>query len=164
MKTHLFDTVCLSNFTCVNAFTIILDHYKHFAAITAEVLGEVETGLVNGHVHLSAVIQAVDKQQLKVISLSMAQRRIYRTFRSHLGAGEASCIACAAKHKWIVASDDRAARNTCAEHAIPVTGTIGILKACCKAGHITLEQADAYLHTMINNGFYSPVVRLLDIG
>jgi predicted nucleic acid-binding protein len=47
---------------------------------------------------------------------------------------------------------------------IPVTGTVGILKASALDGHISLAQADESLRKMIEAGFYSPVRSIVDIA
>ncbi len=47
---------------------------------------------------------------------------------------------------------------------IPVTGTVGILKASALDGYISLAQADESLRKMIEAGFYSPVRSIVDIA
>ena len=54
------------------------------------------------------------------------------------------------------------ARNICKERAIPVTGTLGILKAAYLDGVLQIDQADYMLRQMINSGFYSPVQKISD--
>ena len=63
----------------------------------------------------------------------------------------------------VVLSDDKIARAYCAKHAIPYTGTIGILKADCLDGSITVNYADKILKEMIKEGFYSPVQTISSI-
>jgi predicted nucleic acid-binding protein len=46
---------------------------------------------------------------------------------------------------------------------VPVTGTVGILKASVLEGNISLTQADKSLQKMIDEGFYSPIRSLADI-
>jgi predicted nucleic acid-binding protein len=43
---------------------------------------------------------------------------------------------------------------------IPVTGTIGILRAAVGDGDMVLTDANDLLHHMIEAGFYSPIDRL----
>ena len=81
---------------------------------------------------------------------------------SQLGAGEASSIAVAKQRNAIMATDDRAARNQCKRIGIPITGTLGILKATEKDGLISIDQADKILERMIAHGFYSPLRSLRD--
>jgi predicted nucleic acid-binding protein len=46
---------------------------------------------------------------------------------------------------------------------IPVTGTVGILKASVLDGQIPLARADDILQKMIAAGFYSPIRNIADI-
>jgi predicted nucleic acid-binding protein len=46
---------------------------------------------------------------------------------------------------------------------IPVTGTIGILKASVLDGQLELDQADKILAKMTDAGFYSPLRSIADI-
>lgn len=62
-----------------------------------------------------------------------------------------------------MATDDRAARNSCGDRGVACTGTIGILGACCRDGALTIHEADAALQAMVDAGFYSPVQRLSDL-
>jgi len=60
-------------------------------------------------------------------------------------------------------SDDRAARSQCIQMNIPVTGTIGILKASVIDGLLTTAKADEILQKMVEKGFYSPIRSMADI-
>jgi len=46
---------------------------------------------------------------------------------------------------------------------IPMTGTIGILKASVLDEHLKLDQADNILSKMTDAGFYSPLRSIADI-
>jgi predicted nucleic acid-binding protein len=59
-----------------------------------------------------------------------------------------------------VVTDDRAARATCRELGIPLTGTIGILVACIGDRMLDAEAADETLLRMIKAGFHSPVTSI----
>jgi predicted nucleic acid-binding protein len=62
-----------------------------------------------------------------------------------------------------VVTDDRTARKQCSLIKIPVTGTVGILKASVLDGQIPLARADDILQKMIAAGFYSPIRNIADI-
>jgi len=81
----------------------------------------------------------------------------------YLGKGESSCIAMAKQRKMTVVTDDKAARNTCRQLNVPVTGTIGILKSSCIDHQLSVQDADSILAKMIGNGYYAPVQRISDI-
>ncbi len=125
--------------------------------VTTEVLDETDRGVVSGYAALEAVAGIVGGRGLKLLTLTRAERRLYATLLRHLGAGEASCIAVVEARGGVVATDDRAARARCASMGILVTGTIGILKAACQSGQLSVEQADDALGRMIAAGFLAPV-------
>ncbi len=80
-----------------------------------------------------------------------------------LGSGKASCIAYARGCGAIVVTDDKTARECCIERGVKYTGTIGILKACCLDGTLSLDDADNTLAAMIDSGYYAPVQRISDL-
>ncbi len=102
------------------------------------------------------------KDGFKKTSLEISEHTSYLLLLRNLGSGEASCIAAAEKRGGIVVTDDRLARNMCKERDIPVTGTIGILKAAYIDTVLHLNEADAMLKKMIDFGFYSPMQRISD--
>jgi predicted nucleic acid-binding protein len=102
----------------------------------------------------------VDHSILRAVALDRAERSTYRRLVAHLGAGEAGTIAAARHRGGVVVSDDLAARRTCADLDVPVTGTIGILKAAVRDRELTLSGANALLAVMIQAGFYAPVDRI----
>jgi predicted nucleic acid-binding protein len=57
-------------------------------------------------------------------------------------------------------TDDRAARATCRELGLPVTGTIGILVACIRDRMLDAGAADEILMSMTEAGFHSPVTSI----
>lgn len=62
-----------------------------------------------------------------------------------------------------VITDDRTVRNFCKELQIPISGTIGILKAACLDNILEITQANRMLEQMIAHGFYSHVRQINDI-
>lgn len=159
---HLFDTVTLSNFALVGQFELLVKRYGRGLLVAPEVLGEVAEGVIAGYSALREIEAAVDAGRVGQPSAlsSEADRRVYRELLRILAPGEASCIAHAEACSGVVVSDDHTARQCCSERGIAVTGTIGILKACCMDATLTPEEADAILKSMIDVGYYSPVPSL----
>ena len=148
----------LSNFALLGRFDLLIDRYGPRAQITPEVLDEVSAGIVAGHQELKQIEVAVEKGACSAAPpLSRAERTIYRESLYTLGSGEASCIACAQCRGDLVATDDRAASSCCSGQGVGFTGTIGILKACCREGILAPQEADVLLQNMINAGYFSPV-------
>jgi predicted nucleic acid-binding protein len=112
---------------------------------------------------LKHIDKLVDDEIFNQVSLSRQEYEHFRELIAHLGQGEASCIAFAKERNAIVVTDDRRARRQCALMKIPVTGTIGILKASVLDGHLKLDQADKILSKMTGIGFYSPIRSIADI-
>ena len=155
---YYFDTIVLSNFALSGRFDLLMDRYGPRAQITPEVLDEVSNGIVAGHRELEQIEAALEKGACSAAPpLSRAERTIYRELLGTLGSGEASCITCAQCRGGLVVTDDRAARNCCSEQGVGFTGTIGILKMCCREGILAPQEADALLQNMINAGYFSPV-------
>ena len=155
-----FDTVALSNFALAGRLEVLVARYGVCLQITNEVLDEISDGVAAGHGALAGILALAAAGAVSVTGLETAERELYVELLRTLGPGEASCIAAAASRKGVVVSDDRAARAGCTECNVPFTGTIGILKACCRDGVLSADTADEILAAMIAQGFYSPVQRL----
>lgn len=152
------DTVTLSNFALVHRLDLLVTRYGRRLCLTQEVLGEVMDGVVSGYSALADIETALNAGHFTGASpLTASERRAFQRLLRTLAPGEASCIACAKTRKGVVATDDRAARDCCDGEGVSVTGTIGILKACCKAGTLTPQAADETLQAMIAAGCHAPV-------
>jgi len=163
-RDRYFDTVTLSNFVLAQRLDVLIARYGTRAKVTREVLDEVSDGLVAGYTALAELERAVTSRQLGTAApLTPDERDLYRQLIRRLAPGEASCIACAKLRGGIVVTDDRAARQCCAEQGVHFTGTIGILKACCMDKTLSLPDADTILEAMIAAGYHSPVYRISDL-
>ena len=112
---------------------------------------------------LGAVEKLLAKKVFNIYSLSASEYKLFLELAGHLGRGEASSMAAAKIKSAIVVTDDRAARKQCLKMKIPVTGTIGILKASFASGQISLSDSDTILERMIASGFFSPVNNISSI-
>lgn len=164
-KKLFFDTVILSNFAFANGgIEFLVNRYKKRGIITFHVLQEIVKATYAELKHL----EKIEKELLitgafQKISLSEKEQHHHMMLLKNLGEGEASCIAAAHERKGIVVTDDRAARNCCQDKSIPVSGTIGILKAACLDSVLEPEKANQMLKQMISFGFYSPIHKITDI-
>ena len=122
--------------------------------MTEQVRAELAAGRNRGYPELGAVEQALAAGSIvSAEPMTMPESELFVDLLRTLGSGEASCVALARHRGGIVATDDRAARRSCAERGVLVTGTIGILKALCVDQTITSEEADAILTRMVDAGF-----------
>ena len=155
-----FDSVTLSNFALADGLHILTARYRRRGFVTSQVMDELTRGVAAGYLPLAACLELVDKDSLRLVALDKAEQTTLRQLITHLGHGEAGTIAAAHHRQGVVVTDDRAARQTCNEMAIPLTGTIGILQASIRDHQLTLSDANGILHKMIEAGFHSPVKRL----
>lgn len=158
----VFDTVVISNFVLADSLGILKERYRSKGIIIGEVYGELLAGMER-HPKLKVLETLFSEADFKLISLSKQEMAACRELMTTLGLGESSAITYAQYHDCIMVTDDRAARNQCAQLGVSVTGTVGILKASVLESGITLEVADDILDKMIQEGFYSPVTSIADI-
>ena len=161
-KLWIFDTVFLSNFLLSDSMSILNNRYRRCGVITGEVYDELSAGFADYRI-LKQVAKLIDDKVFGLVSLSRQEHGHFQDLIGHLGKGEASCIAFAKNRKAIVVTDDRTARKQSSLMRIPVTGTIGILKASFLDGQIPLDRADGILQKMIAAGYYSPIRNIADI-
>jgi hypothetical protein len=151
-----FDTVVLSNFFFADGGLLLLKkRYRKRGKITLQVIEEIEKAMFIDYEPLEQINELLTVFQK--ITLVEQEQRFYLLQLRNLGAGEASCLAAALHRNGIVATDDKMARNCCKKNNIPVTGTIGILKAACHEKMLDEHTANKMLKQMIDRGFYSPV-------
>ena len=162
-KKWVFDTVVLSNFLLSDSIFILAERYRKRGVITWQVYDEISAGIAE-YPELKQVDKLIEDKTFKLVSLSRKEHPRFLQLIGHLGKGEASCVAFAKEQTAIVVTDDRSARKQCSVMKIPVTGTVGILKASALDGDISLAQADESLRKMIEAGFYSPVRSIVDIA
>lgn len=162
-KKWVFDTVALSNFLLSNSIFILAERYHKRGIITWQVYDEISAG-ISEYPELKRVDKLIEDKTFKLVSLSRNEYQHFLQLIGHLGKGEASCIGFAREQTAIVVTDDRSARKQCSLMKIPVTGTVGILKASVMDGYISLAQADESLRKMIEAGFYAPVRSIADIA
>ena len=162
-KKWVFDTVVLSNFFLSDSIFILVERYHKRAIITWQVYDEISAGIAE-YPELKQVDKLIEDKAFKQVSLSRKEYQHFLQLIGHLGKGEASCVAFAKEQTAIVVTDDRSARKQCSLMKIPVTGTVGILKASVLDRHISMATADESLRKMIEAGFYSPVRSIADIA
>ncbi len=161
-KKWVFDTVVLSNFFLSDSIFILEERYPKCAVITRQVYDELSSGMAD-YPELKQIDNLFKNKAFKLVSLSSKEHQHFLQMIGFLGKGEASCIALANEQTAIVVTDDRAARKQCSLMKVPVTGTVGILKASVLEGNISLARADKSLQKMIDAGFYAPIRSLADI-
>lgn len=155
---YYLDTVTLSNFALSGRTDLLVARYGRRAVVPPQVLDEIADGVVAGYSKLREIETAVTAGDFSSAEeFSAEERDIYRERLRVLSPGEASCVALAQTRGGIVVTDDRAARNCCFDNGIPLTGTVGILKACVLDAVLSIQEADDVLQAMTGAGYHSPV-------
>ena len=161
---YFCDTVTLCNFTLAKRLDLLITRYGIRLQITPTVQDEIADGIASGYPILQEIEQAITAGLFSASNvLTHSERKIFRNLLRTLSPGEASCIACAQSRGGIVITDDKAARLSCQDLNVKFTGTIGILKACCRDKTLTPQEADTVLQAMINAGYFSPVSKISDL-
>lgn len=163
----VIDSTVLSNFAAVSRLDLLRAMCGGMAHITHEVQQEILQGIEEGYVFLTPVLEQIGsgpEAWLRLTGFSSdAEEQSFREHARSLGYGEASCLALAERRKWVVLTDDRAARNRLRREALKVGGTLGVLYHAVKHGLITMIEGNGLLARMIELGYHSPCSDLGDL-
>lgn len=111
--------------------------------------------------------RSIAHQQLRVETVTEPEDLVqYAELRRTLGRGEAACIVLAARHAWLVASDEKGKfrRETTARLGSGrIVNTAGLFVAAIRAGLISVEEADAAKSVLELNRFRLPFESFRDI-
>lgn len=158
------NTTVISNFASIDQLVLLRQLFMTLH-LSTQVYEEIQRGLDEGYQFYAGIDQQiapfVPNGWLRLISLASDQElQLYGALPSRLHRGEASCIALAKHRGWTFLTDDRAARTEAARLSIPVSGSIGCLVLAVERSVVALDQANAWLATMMAHGYHSPVVDL----
>lgn len=150
----LLDNTVLSNFALVGQASLLDKILGDTAVTTTAVLTEFNQG-VTAH-----RVPATDWTWLTVTEPDPEETKLYTNLLARINAGEASCLAVAAKRNGRLVTDDRDARQIAMQMQVPVSGTLGILVQLVEKKHLTLAEANLLLEQMIAKGYRSPLKTL----
>ena len=150
----LLDNTVLTNLALVNRVDLVIRFWGGAACTTASVIAEYQIGVQSG------LLPADAWAGLPVLTCTEDETAFEASLPPRLGAGERTCLAVAVRRHGLLVTDDLDARNAAREHHVPVTGTVGVLVACVRQGHLSRQQANALLLDMTAAGFRSPVTDL----
>lgn len=163
---NVINNTVLSNFSLVGRMDILRKLFGK-VYITHEVREEVLRGIEEGYAFLEGAETEVGIGKdawLELIGFDKPQEeQSFREYARKLGYGEASCLALARHRRWLVLTDDRAARQILRQESLEVTGTLGILKLAVETELFPLEEGNFLLQKMIRGGYHSPYKDLEDI-
>ncbi len=141
----------LTNFALVGRPDLLQKLWPGNVYTTSDVLDEYQAGVDAG------ILPAGIWEKIPVIPLDEDDAILMQSMSARLGRGERSCIAVAHRRGGLLVTDDLDARRAARSLGVAITGSIGVLVACTKAGLITLEDGNLLLAEMLAAGFRSPV-------
>ena len=157
-KPIVLDATVLSNYAnsgSVEYLTTIFDDIQTVPAVRTEL----EQGIRAGYTYLAAAVELLDDGSIDTAdSAPDMLGNEYATIQSRLDAGEAEALVAAHTVGGTLATDDGAARSLAADYDVSLTGSIGLLVRGVVLGTISIETADQWLATWVEErSYYAPV-------
>ena len=154
------NTTVVSNFASIGQLSVLRQLFGAIH-ISPEVYREIQTGLQEGYRFYEEVELHVHPRSaegwIRLTGLSDRELAVFGALPAHLHEGEASCIAIAESRGWWFLTDDLAARSLAAVRGIRLSGSVGCLVMLVERGITPLDQANAFLQRMRQQGYRSPV-------
>jgi predicted nucleic acid-binding protein len=154
------NTTVISNFANIGQLDVLRRLY-HVLCIPTEVYEEISTGLEEGYLFYRDVVSVIypfnETGWLHLAVMDTDELRRFGQLPSHLHKGEAACLAIAEHRRWVLLTDDSAARTEAARCRIRISGSIGCLVLAVERRLTSLEQANEWLNEMIRLDYRSPI-------
>lgn len=158
------NTTVLSNFAEIDQLDLLRQLFVHLYLPT-QVYEEIQLGLEEGYQFYNNIPKQIypfsENGWLHLTGLDGENElRDLQKLPSVLHSGEAACLTIAHHRKWLLLTDDRAARKTAVQWNIALSGSIGCLILAVEKKVCSLAQANQHLNTMIQAGYRSPTTDL----
>lgn len=160
----VLDATVLSNFAVTGTVGWLADVLTTPVTVPA-VRQEIRDGYDEGYGYLDAALSRftlVDNPaetadgSIGVVPLDGSPRADAPALMQELDRGEAHALYRAAP-EWMLATDDRDARQAADERDVPLTGSIGILAYGVEQHELSVDTADDWLGVWRRHGYHSPV-------
>ncbi len=113
------DTNVLSSMAAGEVLPLLLSLFARSGiGIPPAVKQELQAGLERGNAYLEPVLQAIQTDQIKVVSLSLEEELLTFNYPARLGDGEREAIALAQIRKAVLLSNDERAIRYCQQKGI----------------------------------------------
>jgi predicted nucleic acid-binding protein len=154
----VLDATVLSNYASTNSvswLTTTLDDLQTVPAVRTEM----EQGREVGYAYLEHAIDVLESGRIGITETAPEQlQQDYPEVQTRLDPGEAEALVAAHTAGGTLVTDDRAARTLAADYGVTLTGSIGLLVRGVVLGELTVETADEWLTTWIEErNYYAPV-------
>ena len=158
------NTSVISNFAAIGQLEVLHALYER-VFISTDVYAEIQEELDEGYGFYAEVTNVVappnPTRWVHLTGLQTeAELRYLGALPRRLHKGEASCLAIARVRRWLLLTDDMAARQEARRLQIKLSGSLGCLVLAVERELCTLDTANTWLLDMLQQGYRSPVMDL----
>lgn len=159
----VLDATVLSNFARTESIDWLTATFGTLRTVPA-VRAELDQGVEAGYEYLARAVSAIDEGSIPLLDIddaTVAER--YPTVRDRLDRGEAAALVAVLTDGGTLVTDDGTARTVGQDRGVPVTGSIGLLVRGIREDAVSIETADTWLQTWIQQeDYYAPVGSVTD--
>ena len=154
----VLDATVLSNYASTDSVTWLTTTLDDLQTVPA-VRTELEQGREVGYAHLEHVLDVLESGRIGVAETAPEQlQQEYPEIQDRLDSGEAEALVAAHTAGGTLVTDDGPARSFAADYDVALTGSIGLLVRGVVLDEVTVETADEWLTTRIEErNYYAPV-------
>ena len=154
----ILDATVLSNYASTDAVSWLTTTLNELQTVPA-VQTELKQGREAGYTYLENALAAIESGDITIAENAPEQLQAdYPELRDRLDAGEAEAFVAAHTAGGTLVTDDGAARTLATDYDVSLTGSIGVLVRGVVRGDVTVETADEWLTTWIDERqYYAPV-------
>jgi predicted nucleic acid-binding protein len=154
----ILDATVLSNFSSTDSVTwlaTILDNLQTVPAVRTEL----KQGREVGYAYLEHALDVLESGRIGIAETAPEQlQQDYSEVQTRLDPGEAEALVAAHTAGGTLVTDDGPARTLATDYDIALTGSIGLLVRGVVLEELTVERADEWLTTWIEErNYYAPV-------
>lgn len=154
----VLDATVLSNYASTDSvswLTTTLDELQTVPAVHTEL----KQGREAGYTFLEHALAVLEAGGIRIAETAPEQlQQDYPEIQDRLDSGEAEALVAAATAGGTLVTDDGSARALAADYDVAITGSIGLLVRGVGSGDVTVETADDWLATWIDErNYYAPV-------
>ncbi|ELY54973.1 hypothetical protein C491_17789 [Natronococcus amylolyticus DSM 10524] len=154
----------LSNFAGTDSIAWLTATFDELVTVPA-VKKELHQGIEVGYEHLTPALRAIEDEAITIDEAAPAElEQAYPNIRDRLDPGEAEAFVTADRSEGTLVTDDGTARQLASASDIKLTGSIGLLVRGVAQNELTIETADAWLATWIDErNYYAPIESVSDV-
>jgi predicted nucleic acid-binding protein len=154
----VLDATVLSNYASTDSVTWLTTTLDALQTVPA-VQTELEQGSEVGYAYLEHALDVLELGEIGIAETAPEQlQQDYPGVQNRLGPGEAEALVAAHTAGGTLVTDDGPARTLAADYDVALTGSIGLLVRGVVLEDLTVETADEWLTTWIEErNYYAPV-------